>query len=102
MNYKTLLKISPLSADELAEVVGVSPKTLLGGGKLSKRKRAKLKALHRLFVHARRVLRGDLRRWFCARTGELKGLAPKRAIRTGKGIAAVDEILGRLEWGLPA
>ncbi len=97
-----------LSARTVAELIQIPTRTLTrrkAEGKLAPEESDRLVRASRIFGRAMELFEGDrdaARMWLTAVQPALGGLAPLELARTGVGASEVENLIGRLEHGIPS
>ena len=108
--YSTLLRLernSTLPAATIAESAQISPRTLARrkkSGKLEPDESDRLVRVSRIIARAMELFEGDTaatRVWLSSRQAALGGAVPLEFAKTDVGAREVDNLIGRLEHGIP-
>lgn len=95
-----------LSDRQLGEIVRISPRTLTrrkSEGRLTPEESERLLRISRLLQEATELFEGDLeatRKWLGSPNKALGGKAPLNFARTEVGAREVENLIGRLEYGV--
>ncbi|MBI2072894.1 MAG: DUF2384 domain-containing protein [Gemmatimonadetes bacterium] len=106
--FERLQKSIDLSARQLAELVRIPPRTLARRkekGRLDPDQSDRLLRLTRVFAKAVSLLEGDVeaaRKWLFSPQRALDGSTPIEFARTDVGAREVENLIGRLEHGIPS
>lgn len=105
---ETFRKNVALSAGEVAELVGINPRTLgrrKRGGRLHADESDRVLRLSRVYARALGLFGGDLqraRRWLSTPKVALGGETPLDYSRVDVGAQEVVDLIGRIEHGIPS
>lgn len=105
--FFSLQSVLGLSTTELADVVGIPPRTLQRrkeDGRLTKEESDRLDRVRQLVRQAVEVLESQeaARDWLRRPQIALAGFVPLELADTGAGIREVEQLLGRLDYGVYA
>lgn len=100
-------KATALSLEQIAEVIRVPQRTLSRrrGERLRPDESDRLLRASRVFGRALELFEGDqdrARRWFVASNRALGGQTPLAFVKTDVGTREVEQLIGRLEHGIPS
>lgn len=96
-----------LSQEALAQTLGVSSRTVArwedGAASPSPLAMARLRILAEIHQKVRKLFRGkEAEAWLRTPNPMLAGQSPLEHLRAPGGIEGVRDLLGRIEWGIPA
>lgn len=103
--FDSVARVLSLSSDQLAEKLGISPRTLRDqrkkSGRLSKENTEKLVRIARVQVLAKRILASDeaVARWLTTPAPALDGAAPLDLLDTETGARDVEAVLNGIAYG---
>lgn len=102
---RKLASLLDLSIRELAALLAMNERTIarrLAGGSLNKVESERLLLLKTLAAHGLRVFedQGNFNRWLRRPLTILEGQSPLQLLDTATGFQVVDQILGRIEYGV--
>jgi putative toxin-antitoxin system antitoxin component (TIGR02293 family) len=106
--FEHLQRNVALGAKGLAELAEIPARTLArrkGEGRFDPEESDRLLRVARIFGHALDLFEGDVdgaRRWLETAQVALGGLVPLDLVRTDVGAREVEQLIGRLEYGIPA
>ncbi|HUF27303.1 MAG TPA: antitoxin Xre/MbcA/ParS toxin-binding domain-containing protein [Gemmatimonadaceae bacterium] len=106
--FERLQRNTGLPARALADFAQIPSRTLArrrGEGRLEPEESDRLVRIARVFGHALGLFEGDVeaaRQWLTAEQPALGNIVPLELARTEVGAAEVEQLIGRLEHGIPA
>jgi len=106
--FERLQRNTGLPARALAEFAQIPARTLARrkeDGRLEPEESDRLVRIARVFAHALALFEGDVeaaRLWLTAEQPALGDIAPLELARTEVGATEVEQLIGRLEYGIPA
>ncbi|HJR63630.1 MAG TPA: antitoxin Xre/MbcA/ParS toxin-binding domain-containing protein [Gemmatimonadaceae bacterium] len=110
LSYASFLRFqrnTELPAPVLADLTQIPPRTLARRkqeGRLDPEESDRLVRVARIFGRALELFEGDVRAardWLTSEQGALGGLVPLELAKTDVGAREVDDLIGRLEHGIP-
>lgn len=105
--FEHLQRNAEMTARELAEMVDIPPRTLARrkeSGRLEPDESDRLLRTARVFGRAVELFEGDIggaRHWLSSEQRALGGVVPFDLLRTDIGAREVEQVIGRLEHGIP-
>lgn len=105
-DFDLLRKVSGLSSELIAHLVGITPRTLIRrrtSGRLKPDESDRLVRVSRLIASALNLFEQDAgaaQRWLSSRQPALGGDKPLALVRTEVGAREVEDLIGRLEHGV--
>jgi putative toxin-antitoxin system antitoxin component (TIGR02293 family) len=106
--FEHLQRNTSISAQALAELTDIPTRTLTrrkAEGRLGPEESDRLLRIARVFGRALELFEGNIdsaRTWLATDQTALGGLAPFELVKTDVGANEVEQLIGRLEFGIPA